>query len=202
MHVNTQRKQKLDFYRRWYHICALARQDSGLVLGEHEEHTPASSQTGGATSIQMSSMKWLVHIFDPAGCWKHPSLLQLGWRALTPASSQAVPLAPDPEGRAPGRMGPVADSLMPRWLSQQAAHENGRHPDIRQRWIRKPPPVSPPSDTCGAWGDARVVKKHRQGWSCLLDMSVLRFIFDLTHRSSSFSAQITASACGASLNEN
>lgn len=44
--------------------------------------------------------------------------------------------------------------------------------------------------------------KHRQGWSCLLDMSVLRFIFDLTHHSSSFSAQITASACGVTLNEN
>lgn len=47
-------------------------------------------------------------------------------------------------------------------LSQQAAHQNGRRPDDRQRWIRHLPLASLPLDTCGAHGGMR-------GWSMHTD---------------------------------
>lgn len=69
-----------------------------------------------------------------------------------------------------GWMGPVPGSLMSRWLSQQAVHQNGQHPDIRQRWMRKPPPVSPPTPTPVEHGGGGGWRKLGQGWGCLLDL--------------------------------
>lgn len=138
--------------------------------GGHEEKTLATNQ--------MCSIKWLVHILDPAGCWNHPNMLQLGWRVLMPASSQAVSLALGPEGRAPGWMGPVTDTLIPRWLTQSAG--------CTSKWAAPwwQATMNPPSSTCfppprhlwSTWRDERVVHAHWLGWGFLWYTSILKFV--------------------------
>lgn len=111
-------------------------------LGRTWRKDTCNQSDSGATTNQMCSIKWLVHILDPAGCWNHPNMLQLGWRVLMPASSQAVSLAVGPEGRAPGWMGPVTDTLIPRWLTQSAG--------CTSKWAAPwwQATMNPPSSTC------------------------------------------------------
>lgn len=173
--IDSNRTHCIDIFPCWGCVCRRWSQtdhDSGLFQGKRGEHSPATTQNREASTNQTWSVEWIVHVFDPAGCWNQANVLQLGWWALTPASSQAVSLALAPEGRAPGCKGPVADSLMPRWLTQSAGCASKwvgawRQATTNTATAARSPFPPTPVECVGEW----------DGWGYFLDMSMSKVYF-------------------------
>lgn len=114
-----------------------------VFLGRPWRKDTCNQSDLGVTTNQMCSIKWLVHILDPAGTIQTcSSLADECWCLPAPRLSRW--LWAQRAGHQNGWIQSLTLSYPDGSLSQQASHQNGRCPDDRQRWIRHLPLASPP----------------------------------------------------------
>lgn len=126
---------------------------------EHEEKTLATNQTRErrpTKCVRLSDSCTFLTLLDVGSIQTCSSLADECWRLPAPRLSRW--LWAQRAGHQDGWAQSLTLSYPDGSLSQQAAHQNGRRPDDRQRWIRHLLLASLPLDTCGVHGGMR-------GWS-------------------------------------